>query len=152
MRIINIVFLVVCLIESLAGYSQAIFPEKFDGCITDRFALESDSTTAKIQDAQLIEVIVKSFDNKTKEKVRGELSVQIIVDLDGNSCLISLKNDTNIKTRNLNIKQYIDQALKWDKPRQKVAAIVVYKFEKNIIKFKRLGLNAKRGVHELKPN
>lgn len=152
MRIIQLILSVICLATTLEGYSQNIFPEKFDGCLTDRFALESDSTTARIQDEHLIEVVMESLDNKTKEKIRGTLSLQIIVDGDGNSCLMSLKNDTNIKTKKLDLKQQIDEGLKWDKPHEKVAAIVVFKFVKNGVKFKRLGMNAKRGVHELSLN
>jgi len=142
----------ICLCWTIIGYAQNIFPEKFDGCITDSFALESDTITARIQDSHLIDVIVNSLDSKTREKIRGTLSLQIIVDLDGNSCLMSLKNDTNIKTKNLNLKQYIDKELKWENPYEKVAAIVVYRFEKKEVKFKRIGMNAKRGVHELSLN
>ena len=149
MRIAQILLSAICLVQTLDAYSQNIFPEKFDGCVTDRFALESDSTTAIVQEEHLVNVVLGSLDNKTKEKIRGTLSLQIIVDLDGNSCLISLKNETNVKTKNLGIKQRIDEELKWNKPHQKVAAIVVFRFEKNGVKFKRLGMNGKRGVHEL---
>jgi hypothetical protein len=149
---INRIILLACLLGAISGYAQNIFPEKFDDCITDRFALESDTITAKIKDQDLIGVIMNSFDSKTKAKVRGTLSLQIIVDSEGNSCLMSLKNDTNIKTRNLNLKPYIDKELKWKNRQQKVAAIVVYRFEDKGVKFKRLGMNAKKGVHELRTN
>ncbi|HEY5916320.1 MAG TPA: hypothetical protein VIU13_02930 [Chryseolinea sp.] len=152
MKKIKILLLLVCLSGTIKGYAQNIFPEKFDGCNTDLFALESDTITAKIQDEHLIDAIMKSLDSKTREKIRGTLSLQIIVDLNGNSCLMSLKNDTNIRTKNLHLKQYIDKELKWENPNKKVAAIVVYRFEENGVKFKRLGMNGKRGVHELSLN
>lgn len=147
---VNKIIVLVCLLGTIRGYAQNIFPEKFDNCSTDRFALESDTIIAKVDDEDLINVIMKSFDNKTRARVRGTLSLQIIVDLQGNSCLMSLKNDTNIRTKNLNIKPYIDKELKWENGNGKVAAIVVYRFEDSGVKFKRLGMNANRGVHELR--
>jgi hypothetical protein len=116
----------------------------------NQFALESDTVIARIQDEHLLSVTMKSFDSKTKEKIRGTLSLQIIVDLYGRSCLISLKNNTNIKTKHFNLKKYIDEELKWEIPHTKVAALVVYRFDDNEIKVKRLGMNTKRGVHELR--
>lgn len=152
MNTIRFNILIIILLGAFSSYSQNLFPEKFNGCNTDHFKLESDSITAKIDDEQLLSILKQSFDDKTIQKIRGTLSLQIIVNLDGNSCLISLKNETNIKSKKLNLKHNIDQDLKWNKPDEKVAAVVVFKFENNGIKFKRLGINTKKGVHELNGN
>ena len=152
MKLFKPLFLLFLLTAFSKSYTQNLFPEKFDNCNTDHFSLESDTITAKIQDEQLLNIFKQSFDQKTIDKLRGNLSLQIIVDLEGNSCLISLKNETNIKSKKLNLKQNIDSNLKWDKPQKKVAAIIVFIFEENRLKFLRLGINAKKGVHELSEN
>ncbi|HYF70492.1 MAG TPA: hypothetical protein VD884_20285 [Ohtaekwangia sp.] len=151
MKKTSVLFFLIFICPTIKLYCQNIFPEKFDDCNTDRFALESDTTTAKIQDEQLFNILA-SFDEKTRKRIRGTLSLQIIVSLDGNSCLISLKNDTNIKTKNLNLKQKIDHELKWNNLHERVAAIIVFRFEENGTKFKRLGMNANKGIHELSNN
>jgi hypothetical protein len=129
--------------------SQSLFPDKFQGCNTDRFALESDSTTAKIDSDELIKIITSTLSDKQRNKISGKLTLQIIVDLNGNSCLLSVKNDTNIKTTKIDLKSFIDNKLVWDRPTKKVAAIVLIGFTGDGIKIKRLGMNAKKGVHEL---
>lgn len=133
-----------------AAFSQHVFPEKFKGCITDEFALESDSMTVKIEEAELIRVLTGGMDEKYINKIKGTLLLQILVDLQGNSCLLSLENKTNIKTKKLKLKKAIDGNLVWNKPHQKVAAIVAINFEGGRIALKRLGTNYYKGVHELK--
>ncbi|MFA0960170.1 hypothetical protein AB9P05_00010 [Roseivirga sp. BDSF3-8] len=149
MNLIKLSFLLITLLGSVTAYSQSIFPEKFDGCNTDRFTLESDSITAKVSEEKLFKVLKESFGEKIFLNIRGTLSLQIIVDKGGNSCLLSLNNDTNVRSKKLNLKQTIDGDLEWDKPNKKVAAIIVFSFEDTGIKFKRLGMNGRKGVHEL---
>ena len=131
---------------------QALFPEKFEGCNTDQFGLESDTATAKIADQHLISTITASFDEKTMSNINGKLTLQILVNLDGTSCLLSLKNDTNIKTSKMNLKTVIDRQLQWDEVDEKVSPVILLIFSKKGIAFKRLGMNRKKGVHELLVN
>lgn len=132
------------------AFSQQLFAEKFSGCNTERFGLENDTATAKIDQSILIKTITGGFREKDKNKIRGTLSLQILVDTLGNSCLLSLKNDTNIKTNQLKLKETVDQQLKWQKLKEMVSPVIVLRFEENEIKYKRLGMHGKRGVHELK--
>lgn len=141
---------VIVLALSLEAYSQNLFPEKFSGCNTDQFALESDSATARMDHSELISVITSGFSEEVKNQLKGVVSLQIIVDLEGKSCLLSVKNDTNTKTKKLKLKDTIDSKLLWQKPTKKVAAVIVIKFDSTVIQLKRLGTNGKRGVHELK--
>ena len=144
---IILILITIVLISEING--QNLFPEKFEGCNTDVFALESDTTIAKIEDGKLIEIISKSLDEKSLKKIKGTLFLQIIVELNGNSCLISLQNETNIKSKKINLKENIDNDLKWGKPEKKVAVIVVFYFKDSGIEIKRLGMNGKKGIHEL---
>jgi hypothetical protein len=131
------------------GHSQYLFPVKFDGCVTEMFALESDSLNAKIDNDEMISVLREGMDKKIAQKLKGILTLQIIVDTMGNSCLISLKNETNINVKKLNLKETIDRNLFWALPSKKVAAIIMLGFKDGEVKIKRLGINAKKGVHEL---
>ena len=71
------------------------------------------------------------------------------MDLEGNSCLLSVKNETNIKTKKILLKEVIDSKLNWQKPTKKVSAIIQLKFTDNEVKMNRLGLSGKKGWHKL---
>ena len=129
--------------------AQNIFPEKFGDCNTDQFALESDLIIAKLEKEQFIKVILTGLSDKTKNKISGKLFFQIIVDLQGNSCLTSVKNETNIKTKKMNLKQVINTNLIWEKPPQKVSTIVFIEFRNNQIAYTRLGIDGRIGLREI---
>ena len=74
--------------------------------------------------------------------------MQILVDLEGNSCLLSVQNETNKKTEQLNLKNIIDNNLKWEIPKEKKSAIIAIQFSE-IVEAKRVGLNSEKGFHEL---
>ncbi len=148
--IITIIAALLLSISSNNLFAQNIFPEKFEGCNTDQFALESDTTTAKINSIEFVEAIKMHIGAATIMKMRGKLQLQIIVDLDGNSCLISLENETNVKTKKLDLKSWIDNEIKWEIPAKKVGAIVVLEFTDLGIGYRRLGMDGNKGWHYLK--
>lgn len=129
-------------------YCQNIFDEKFDGCNTDYFKTESDTITVELI-SDFVKILSSNFDDETVKKIRGVLSLQIIVDTDGNSCLLSLENETNIDTSKLVIKSIVDSKLLWKKPKEKVSVIVATKFYGNAVEVKRIGLSKEKGFHEL---
>lgn len=142
-------FYIITIFLSLKSFSQNVFPEKFSGCITDQFALESDSIIGVTDFKKIIKIVYSSLDEKSKSKINGELSLQIIVNKDGSSCLISLKNDTNIKSSKLKLKETIDSNLKWEIPFKKVSPLIILKFNSDTIIYRRLGVNLKKGNHNL---
>lgn len=129
-------------------YGQNIFEEKFDGCNTDYFEIESDTITVELI-SDFVKTLSSNFDSETVKKIRGVLSLQIIVDTDGKSCLLSLENETNINTAKLGIKSIVDEHLLWEKPKEKVSVIVAMKFYGNAVEVKRIGLSKEKGFHEL---
>lgn len=131
------------------AHAQHIFPEKFFVCNTDRFALEKETTIARIDKKKLIQVIVNGIDKTPKPKVWGRLSLQIVVDREGNSCLLSMHNQTTLLSAQLNLKKAIDQHLVWEKPAQQVAALVVIDFFGRRSTVKRIGLDANAGWYEI---
>ncbi|MEQ8238496.1 MAG: hypothetical protein RIA69_04745 [Cyclobacteriaceae bacterium] len=151
MKKITLVIFINCLLIT-SSFGQTLFPDKFQGCNTERFGLESDTITARVSDQHLISTITSSFDEKTQKKIRGKLTLQVLVEEDGTSCLLSLKNDTKVKTSKMNIKKAIDEQLQWDTLDERVSPVILLNFSQNGIAFKRLGMNANKGVHELLNN
>ena len=132
--------------------AQYIFEEKFDGCDTDNFMLEADTTTAKMNSEQFLLDLRAYFGEELFSKLKGTLELQVIVDLEGNSCLLSLKNQTNVKTKKLNLKPWIDESLKWDKLKKKVGAIIVLQFNSGSVSLGRMGMKDDMNWHYLKDN
>ncbi|KXX66798.1 hypothetical protein [Flammeovirga sp. SJP92] len=139
---VSITFITVLILSLLSNSSiaQNIFPEKFVGCNTDRFALESDTTTAKINSSEFIDAVKAHLGTSITKKLRGTLRLQVVVDLEGNSCLLSLENKTNIKTKKLRLKPWVDNDIKWNIPSKKVSAIIVLDFTDTGIGYRRLGM------------
>lgn len=137
---IIVLFLFCCSLS----YSQNIYPIKFEGCNTDHFALESKLTTTKTD----IEKFINLIRNNTSDKIKGVLAIQVIVDIEGKSCLISMENKTNLKTAQLKkIKMIIDNELFWENSKDKVSPMYEFKFNKKSVEYKRFGLNANIGKH-----
>ena len=97
---------------------------------------------------EILKILKDNFEEETIKTIDGMLLLQIIVDLEGNSCLLSLQNETNISSDKLNLKSIIDENLKWKIPLEKKAALVAIKFS-DIVELKRFGINSKKGIHEL---
>lgn len=127
--------------------AQNVFPERFTGCVTDQFALEGDSLTAHHDAIKFVELLKEHLGSKTVRQLRGTLKLQVIVDLEGSSCLLSVENVTNKKTSKLRLKELVDKKMRWEPPSQKVAALIVLEFEELGIRYRRLGMNGKRGWH-----
>ncbi len=133
--------------------AQNFYPEKFEGCDTQQFALESDSVYAKKDKEQLIQLLTGSMDEKALSKTFGVLRVQIIAYEDGSSCLISYENNTTLDEETLNmakIKETIDSELVWDEVLKACSPLMELKFRRKKISLKRIGFNGKKGMHELR--
>lgn len=134
---------------SFGVHAQNIFDEKFKGCITDRFSTEKDSIEVKETDKDLVYVLANNLEKENVKKIKGLLSCQIIVDLNGKSCLLSVDNDTNIPTEKLNLKEIIDKNLNWEKPTEKTSVIVAIMFYGKSVEKKRIGMSSEKGFHQI---
>lgn len=66
--------------------------------------------------------------------------MQVIVDTQGNSCLLSIKNKTNYQTGELNLSNVVNDNLKWkNSDTLKVSALISIKFEEKRRTIKRIG-------------
>ncbi len=144
-RLLPLLIFLICSVS----HAQHIFPEKFFRCNTDQFALEHETIIARIDKKKMIEVIRNGMDKTPKPKVWGRLSLQIVVDLEGNSCLLSMHNQTTLLPAQFDLKKDIDDKLVWEKPAQKVSALVVLDFYGRRTTVKRIGLDANTGWHEI---
>ena len=145
---ITLIFLFIVLNKTLM-LSQNLFPEKYVGCSTESFSLEMDTVRAKINVQDFIKTIFQNVSEKTKNKIEGELFLQILVDLEGKSCLISLENKTNIKTKRLNLKETIDNKIMWSKPKEMVSPVIILRMKSKQVFFSRWGMNGNTGWHEI---
>ncbi|VXB05201.1 conserved exported hypothetical protein [Flavobacterium sp. 9AF] len=135
---------------SFVNQAQNIFDEKFEGCNTDRFATEKDAIEVRETNKDLIYVLANNLETENVKKIKGLLSFQIIVDLNGKSCLLSVDNDTNIPTKKLNLKEIIDQNLNWEKPTEKTSVIIAIMFNGASVEKKRIGMSSEKGFHQIK--
>jgi hypothetical protein len=144
----KLIFLILFSI-SFGSQAQNIFDEKFEGCNTDRFATEKDSIEVRETEKDLVEVLANNLETENVRKIKGLLSFQIIVNLNGKSCLLSIDNETNISTEKLNLKEIIDKNLNWKKPTEKTSVIVAIMFYGTSVQKKRIGMSSEKGFHEI---
>ncbi|PKO99296.1 MAG: hypothetical protein CVU03_02380 [Bacteroidetes bacterium HGW-Bacteroidetes-2] len=144
----NKVLIYILLAFSLNTFAQDIFEKKFENCDTEKFVMESNTISVK-QKTDFVNILATNFDKKTVKEIRGLLSLQVIVNEEGGSCLLSIDNETNIRTEDLNLKMIIDNEVKWYKPKEKTSVILAIKFYGNEVELKRIGLSSEKGFHEL---
>ena len=144
----NLIFLFL-LTTSNGIEAQNVFKEKFQGCNTDQFTTEKDTIKVKSTDKDLVYVLSNYLEKQNVKKIKGLLVFQIIVDLDGKSCLLSVNNKTNIPTESLNLKEIIDQNLNWEKPTEKTSVVIAIMFYGKEVRKKRIGMSAEKGFHPI---
>ena len=144
----NKVLIYILLAFSLNTFAQDIFEKKFENCDTEKFVMERNTISVK-QKTDFVNILATNFDKKTVKEIRGLLSLQVIVNEEGGSCLLSIDNETNIRTEDLNLKMIIDNEVKWYKPKEKTSVILAIKFYGNEVELKRIGLSSEKGFHEL---
>lgn len=130
--------------------AQHVYPEVYDHCYLDQFDFETDQIIAKIDSKTLIKTITRGWDKKTLNKAEGSLGLQILVDRRGNSCLMSVRNDTNMKLKKLNLNKNINDNLKWERLSNKISTIILLEFKDGEISMKRLGTLDKVKLLEIK--
>lgn len=130
--------------------AENVCKEKFDNCYLDEFKFEETSIIAEIEDEVLTQVITEGWDDKMLKKAEGYLGLQILVDRRGKSCLMSVRNDTNMKLKKMNLNENIDNNLKWKGQEDKISVIVLLQFEGDQITVKRLGTTDMVNLVEIK--
>lgn len=104
-------------------FGQHLYPEKFNQCKLSKFCLDCGDTKAE-PPQKFIENFISNLNKKSLKKINGFIDVQILVDSIGNPCLLSAKNETNIKSKKLKLQNGIANSGNWS------PAISKGKFEK----------------------
>lgn len=136
---------------SLNSSGQNILPDTFERCSFSSFSLESRTTGAMVSDEEFKKVVKKGLGDKLFKRIHGTLTLQIIVDTLGNSCLLSMSNHTNYPEKKLDeLKSAIDSDLKWNKLDGFVSVTVQVKItETHKITIKRFGFDSYAGFVEI---
>lgn len=105
-----IFFLGLISINSLCG--QNLYQEKFENCKLSMFCLDCGDIKA-IPPESFIDDFVSNLNKKSLSKIGGNIEVQILVDSLGKPCLLSANNETNVKSKKLNLQYAINQTANW---------------------------------------
>lgn len=141
---------IICLFAFAKAYTQHLYSEHYEGCTTERFTLENKVEKGKIDSDAVVTVLLKDLSEKQLKKLKGTLTLQVLVNTDATSCLLSAENKTNLKSKTFDLKSKID-ALIWEiPPEEKTASIFTIKFKKGKYWVSRLGIHGDLGVHKLK--
>jgi hypothetical protein len=130
-----------------SSFGQYMFPDKIKGCNMNQFFLENDSISTNYKSTQdLILDIYNNLNPKYKDNLRGVLTLQLYIDTNGKVCLLSVNNESNVKTSKLDISDAVNNLDNWTVPMRKnkpteVCAILKLTFNKKTIKAERLGFN-----------
>ncbi len=133
------------------SYGQNLYPEKFENCKLSRFCLDCGEPQAEIPENGL-QFLIDNLNPKALKKINGAITLQILVDTLGSSCLISAKNETNISFKKLNIENAVNSMPKW-KPASKKGTLsnssisieLIFKDEK--VSFRRLVFNFSKNTN-----
>lgn len=140
------------LLFSTFSFSQKIFEEQLGPCVTDYFTIELKAPIVTCESSTLLQTFCDHLDKNQLAKLQGKLALQIIVDANGDSCLFSVTNKTNIETKDLNLTTVVNQNIKWTNSEgKKICAMVVLSFEEKFITIKRLGYSFDEGWKEFNP-
>jgi ligand-binding sensor domain-containing protein len=91
---------------------QNLYPEKFEKCNLNRFCLDCGDTKAQ-PPQNFVQDFVSSYNQKFLSKINGDIEAQLLVDSLGYSCLLSIKNNSNINSKKLQLQKAIDNTKRW---------------------------------------
>lgn len=133
----------------IGACAQNIYPEKVGDCGNEGFIFERDTSNAKIGNVELLSFFKDNITPEILARIDGGLSLQILVDTAGKSCLLSVENKTNVTMEELGLKKAMDEKLVWGPPSEQVSVVLLVSFSEGGFEIKRLGNDAVRGWHQL---
>ncbi len=94
------------------SFGQHLYPEKFKGCIIDKFCLDCGDTKAQLP-PDFGNEFISNLNEKYLRKINGLIEMQVLVDSVGTPCLLSAENSSNVKLKKLGIQRGINLTSKW---------------------------------------
>ncbi len=149
--------IIILVILNVGLYGQNLFPETFTDCDSKEFFLEGKEIYTENLNTDLISEIVNNINDKTLNKIKGEILIQIYIDTKGKPCCVSIKNDLNAKGKTIDFKRISNIQTKWTAPNRQgknksVSTITKLTFNRDRVILQRLGFNMKEGLIELSRN
>ncbi len=130
--------------------AQALFPEVYKGCNTATMTLESDTATITKEPKEIANLLIDNISEQVMRKLAGRITMQIIVYSDGSNCVFSIENESNIDSKELNLKPIFDNNLSWNTHDQlPISVLIELDFNKGKLNYRRLGVSTEKGLHEL---
>lgn len=143
----RIILLLFTLLNITLSYSQNLYPEKYKDCSLTSFCLDCGDTKAE-PPKNLMNELLDKFDKKSLSKIKGIIEVQILIDENGKSCLLSSVNQTNISSKKLGLQNAINSTSNWksaiSKNKKTNSSVSL------ILEFENASLSAKRRVFDFK--
>lgn len=93
-------------------YAQSLYPEKFDDCKLSSFCLDCGEPKAQ-PPKTFIQNLLSGIGAKNFAGLKGSIDLQILIDMNGRPCLLSVDNKTNISSADLNLKLAINGSESW---------------------------------------
>jgi len=91
---------------------QNLYPEKYQNCSVSRFCLDCSEIKAE-PPHNFVKKFLNELNQKALNKITGTIEVQILIDSNGNPCLLSAENKSNIKSKKLKLEKGINHAGNW---------------------------------------
>ena len=132
---------------------QNIYSEKYNGCNTLKFNVENERLVESNKDS-LLQAFISNINPKYLKKLKGTIYLQVLVDSVANPCCLSIKNESNIASDKLTLKEIVDTKTVWSIPVAReqiitVSTIIKLIFKKREISLTRLGYNGNIGWHDI---
>jgi ligand-binding sensor domain-containing protein len=108
----NTLSFLITMLTVIFSYSQNLYTEKFDNCITSHFCLDCGDTKAQ-PPKTIIQEIISEIDKTKLTDLNGTIELQILIDETGKPCLLSFENKTNVISSDLNLKKAINNSSNW---------------------------------------
>lgn len=106
----TLTFIGILFLNVMSG--QNLYPEKYQNCILSRFCLDCSEIKAE-PPHNFVKKFLNELNQKALNKISGTIEVQILIDSNGNPCLLSAENKSNIKSKKLKLEKGINHAGNW---------------------------------------
>jgi hypothetical protein len=93
-------------------FGQNLYTEKFDNCKLSQFCLDCGEVKAQPPQS-LLKELARDFDASGLKIIKGQLEIQILIYSSGKPCLLSANNQTNVKSKKLNLQYAINSTSYW---------------------------------------
>jgi len=136
------IFLILSIsLNTVIGYSQHLYEEKYKNCDITSFCLDCGDIKAQ-PPMSIKEELTTKFDKKSLAKITGTIEVQILIDENGKPCLLSSQNQTNITSKKLKLQEAINSTSLWipavsNNNKEKVSVSLLLDFENGDFTIKR---------------